>query len=121
MPTSTFRVLVVDEHPVVRQGVKALLERGLEGAEVSDAPNLQAAVAPGLAEALQQSWVPANPRASGLLNTALILCADHELNVSSFTARCVASAGSTPYAAVIAGLSALQGFKHGRQTERVAS
>src|SRR5262249_689372 len=32
-----------------------------------------------------------------LLRAALILCADHELNVSAFTARCVASAGSTPY------------------------
>jgi DNA-binding NarL/FixJ family response regulator len=38
-------VLVVDEHPVVRQGVRALLERGLEGAEVTDAPSLQAAIA----------------------------------------------------------------------------
>ena len=44
MPTPTLRVLVVDEHPVVRQGVRALLERGLEGAEVSDAPSLQAAL-----------------------------------------------------------------------------
>ncbi|MFL5841644.1 MAG: response regulator transcription factor [Thermoleophilaceae bacterium] len=45
MPTSTLRVLVVDEHPVVRQGVRALLERGLEGTEVSDASSLQAALA----------------------------------------------------------------------------
>ena len=44
MPTPTLRVLVVDEHPVVRQGVRALLERGLEGAEVSDAASLQAAL-----------------------------------------------------------------------------
>jgi DNA-binding NarL/FixJ family response regulator len=44
MPPATFRVLVVDEHPVVRQGVRALLERGLEGAEVTDASNLQAAI-----------------------------------------------------------------------------
>jgi DNA-binding NarL/FixJ family response regulator len=44
MPTSTLRVLVVDEHPVVRQGVRALLERGLEGAEVTDAPSLAAAL-----------------------------------------------------------------------------
>ena len=36
MPTSTLRVLVVDEHPVVRQGVRALLERGLDGAEVTE-------------------------------------------------------------------------------------
>src|SRR5437762_12488269 len=44
MPTSTLRVLVVDEHPVVRQGVRALLERGLDGAEVTDAPSLQSAL-----------------------------------------------------------------------------
>jgi DNA-binding NarL/FixJ family response regulator len=44
MPTTTFRVLVVDEHPVVRQGVRALLERGLEAADVTDAPSLQAAL-----------------------------------------------------------------------------
>jgi DNA-binding NarL/FixJ family response regulator len=44
MPTPTLRVLVVDEHPVVRQGVRALLERGLEGAEVTDAPSLQHAL-----------------------------------------------------------------------------
>jgi len=44
MPTSTLRVLVVDEHPVVRQGVRALLERGLEGTEVTDAPSLQSAL-----------------------------------------------------------------------------
>jgi DNA-binding NarL/FixJ family response regulator len=44
MPTTSFRVLVVDEHPVVRQGVRALLERGLEKAEVTDAPSLQSAL-----------------------------------------------------------------------------
>ena len=44
MPNTTLRVLVVDEHPVVRQGVRALLERGLEGAEVTDAASLQGAL-----------------------------------------------------------------------------
>ena len=52
---------------------------------------------------------------------ALILCADHELNVSSFTARCVASAGSNPYAVVIAGLAALEGTRHGGASARVES
>jgi DNA-binding NarL/FixJ family response regulator len=37
-------VLVVDEHPVVRQGVRALLERGFDAAEVTDASSLQAAL-----------------------------------------------------------------------------
>lgn len=50
---------------------------------------------------------------------ALNLCADHELNISSLTARCVASAGSTPYAVVAGGLAALQGTKHGGHTARV--
>jgi citrate synthase len=72
-----------------------------------------------LAQALQQHWVPAQPEAVQLFDTAMVLCADHELNVSAFTVRCVASAGSTPYAAVIAGLSALQGMRHGGYTERV--
>jgi citrate synthase len=58
-------------------------------------------------------------RGTDLLRSALILCADHELNVSSFTARCVASAGSDPYAVVIAGLSALAGPKHGGSGARV--
>jgi citrate synthase len=68
---------------------------------------------------IQQALTPDDQTAADLFNAALILCADHELNISSFTARCVASAGSTPYAVVIAGLSALQGPKHGGYTERV--
>src|SRR3954454_5577776 len=44
MSTTTLRVLVVDEHPVVRQGVRALLERGFDGAEVTDAASLQGAL-----------------------------------------------------------------------------
>lgn len=72
-----------------------------------------------LGERLRQGWAQNDPQAAGLINSALILCADHELNVSSFTARCVASAGSTPYQVVQAGLAALQGVKHGRMTDRV--
>jgi citrate synthase len=75
--------------------------------------------ADGIAHALQEHWAPSESDAAKLLNAALILCADHELNVSSFTARCVASAGATPYAVVQAGFAALGGFRHGGQTERV--
>ncbi len=59
------------------------------------------------------------PAAAPLLRAALILCADHELNVSTFTARCVASAGASPYGVVIAGLAALEGVKHGGTTGRI--
>lgn len=72
-----------------------------------------------IAENLQAGWKPGDPMAAHIINMALVLCADHELNVSSFTARCVASAGSTLYAAVIGGLAALQGTRHGGNTERV--
>lgn len=67
--------------------------------------------------ALASHWGVAS--AAPLLRAALILCADHELNVSTFTARCVASAGATPYGVVTAGLAALEGVKHGGITARV--
>jgi citrate synthase len=72
------------------------------------------------AETLSRAWTGGDAFRP-LLDTALILCADHELNVSSFTVRCVASAGATPYAAVIAGLSALSGHRHGGVIERVST
>jgi citrate synthase len=72
-----------------------------------------------IAETLQRGWVPDDPWARRLLDAALIICADHELPVSTFVVRCVASSGATPYAAVTAGLSAMQGVKHGGQIELV--
>jgi two-component system, NarL family, response regulator DevR len=39
------RCLIVDEHPVVRQGIRALLERELPNVEVSDAPTAEVALA----------------------------------------------------------------------------
>ncbi len=71
-----------------------------------------------IAETLAAAWRTSKAQ---VLNAALILCADHELNASSFTARVVASTEATPYAAVTAGLAALQGYKHGRNTERVSA
>lgn len=56
-------------------------------------------------------------RRSHLINTALILCADHELNASTFSARVVASTGAHPYCVVAAGVAAIQGARHGGATE----
>jgi len=50
MPNGSLRCLVVDEHPVVRQGIRALLEREIDGAEVTDVPTPQAALAGGSAD-----------------------------------------------------------------------
>ncbi len=72
-----------------------------------------------IAVGLQQAWLPEQPDASRLLNATLIICADHELNVSAFTARCVASSGANLYAVVTAALSAMQGVLHGGVSQRV--
>jgi citrate synthase len=48
-----------------------------------------------------------------LIRRALVLLADHELNASAFTVRCAASTGLNLYDAMIAGLVALKGPKHG--------
>jgi len=53
-----------------------------------------------------------------LLRRCLVLIADHELNPSTFVARCIASTGATPYAAVVGALSALSGRHHGGETAR---
>ncbi|BAI76088.1 citrate synthase (plasmid) [Azospirillum sp. B510] len=54
-----------------------------------------------------------------LVRRALVLCADHELNASSFTARCIASTGASLRAAVVGGLCALSGNRHGATTTRI--
>jgi citrate synthase len=56
-----------------------------------------------------------------LVRMALVLCADHELNASGFTARCVASTGASLRAAIIGGLAALSGGLHGGTTMRIES
>jgi citrate synthase len=58
-------------------------------------------------------------RQEKLIQAALILCADHELNASSFTVRCVASTGASLHAALLGGLAALSGPRHGGVTVRV--
>jgi citrate synthase len=70
-------------------------------------------------EQLARAWRV--PDAGDKLRSALILCADHELNISAFTARCVASAGTNAYGVVIAALAALDGFRHGGTTSRIES
>jgi|SRR5579871_4029107 len=68
--------------------------------------------------ALQRVWASGAPSIGEVIRTALVLCADHELNVSAFTARCVASAGASPYDVVSAALAALKGHRHGGASER---
>jgi citrate synthase len=69
--------------------------------------------------ALARGW--RTPNAEKGVRAALIMAADHELNASTFVVRCVASTNANPYSAVVAGLSALQGSRHGGQTLQVAA
>lgn len=79
------------------------------GTEPRAAPlHLQCADAWGLGDA-----------AADQVRAALVLCADHELNVSSFTARCIASAGASLKAALVGALAALSGARHGGSTARM--
>jgi citrate synthase len=103
----------VRETHVVQTGWKIvrLLAHAATGIDAGRAP---------IERVLARAWkVPG--RGVEMLRAAMVLCADHELNVSSFAARTVASAGSTPYAVVIAGLAALEGPRHGGAGARVGS
>ena len=65
-----------------------------------------------------QAW-HLDRRAQDAVRAALVLSADHELNASSFVARCVASTGADLGKAVVGGLAALSGGLHGGMTEQV--
>jgi citrate synthase len=79
-------------------------------------------VAPGAAPVHEQVAGAFRLSAEGrdLVRRALVLCADHELNPSSFAVRVVASTGASPYAAITAGLAAIGGPLHGGLTERAS-
>jgi citrate synthase len=67
---------------------------------------------------LASSWCLHAPGAD-LVRRCLVLLADHELNASTFVARCIASTGATPYAVVSGALAALSGRRHGGASAQV--
>ena len=70
---------------------------------------------------LAAAWQVRNRQQMSLLRAALVLCADHELNASTFTVRCITSTGTHLFGAVAGGLAALAGPRHGGETVRVAA
>ena len=54
-----------------------------------------------------------------LIRRCLVLSADHELNPSTYVARCVASTGANPHAVVLAALCSFSGPRHGGYLFRV--
>lgn len=99
--------------PRVRHEIAAGLLRHNAALLVAQAPT-DAPVHRVLAEA----WHPGDDSFADLVRAALVVCADHELNVSAFAARVVASTGAHLHATVCTGLAALSGPRHGGATAR---
>jgi citrate synthase len=97
--------------PVMRAGRRVLLALVDEIAPSAHGPA-------SIAETLAMRLAPETASAARLIDSALILSADHELNASSFTVRCVASARAPLYDAIGAGIAALRGVRHGAASQR---
>ncbi len=105
------QALSLNPDSVARAGTRIirLLAAGFTGTLPTDQP---------MHQQLAAAWM-VDEAAADIIRAALVLSADHELNASAFTVRCAASTGAPPYAAVSAGLAALQGPRHGGQTAKV--
>jgi citrate synthase len=78
-------------------------------------PQAQEPAGPSIAARLwsRLTATPATPQGIHALNAALVLLADHDLAASTIAVRVAASTRANPYAAVSAGLGALDGPLHG--------
>lgn len=100
-----------------------LLRQALEVLAPDAAGTPAPAPPPPLHRALARRWLgpEAGEAAADLLRRALVLCADHEFNASTFTARCIAGTGASIHAAVAGAIAALRGPRHGGTTAQVAA
>ncbi len=94
-----------------RAGARVLTSMAMQVAE--------AQISASIATAVADRWAPGVPNAERLIDAALIISADHELNPSSFTVRCVAATGAPLYDAIGAGIAALRGTRHGASSYRI--
>lgn len=103
--------LDVSEHAVARSGSRLVpaLAAAVTGAMPTNAP---------VHRQLADAW-SLDEDAADLVRRCLVLAADHELNASTYVARCIASTGASPYAAILGALGALSGPRHGGETSKV--
>ncbi|MEC7524843.1 MAG: citrate synthase family protein [Myxococcota bacterium] len=103
----------------LRHGATAALEHARARRLVTAlaAAASQVEVKGSIAEAVARGL--AHERHAARVNAALVACADHELNVSTFAARVTASSGADLYACVGAALYAFSGPKHGAASLRL--
>ena len=99
--------------PRVRHEIAATLLRHNAALLVAQAP-----FAGPVHRLLAHCWKPDDEVFAELVRAALVVCADHELNVSAFAARVVASTGAHLHGTVCSGLAALSGPRHGGATAR---
>ena len=93
----------------VGQRLTTALVASLTGKRIrSDAIHLQ----------LAKDW-RLSAEGADLVRRCLVLSADHELNPSTYVARCVASTSASPYAVVLAALCSFSGPSHGGHLLRV--
>lgn len=78
--------------------------------EIRQPPTKNSSIAEAIATGLR---LEEHAEAIDLINVALVSCADHELNASTFAARVAASTGADLYACILGGLSAFSGHRHG--------
>ncbi|NZA27638.1 citrate synthase [Luteimonas sp. SJ-92] len=97
----------------VRREIAALLLRQNAALLVAERPSPHPIHA-----LLARCWKSRDAAFADLVRAALVLCADHELNVSAFAARVVASTGAHLHATACSGLAALSGPRHGGATAR---
>lgn len=100
------------------RGVIPLLAASL-AADLTE-PALRRALDAGTVARVAACALGLDASAAPLLDRALVLLADHELNASSFTARVAASTDADPYACLAAALATLSGPRHGRASDEVA-
>lgn len=109
------------DHPSWVEDRSAMLETGVRVLRLLAAAVTARPPSPlPIHEQLAVAWrVPADR--VPVLRAVLVLLADHEFNASAFAARVVASTGANLYGAIMAGLAALNGPRHGGATRRVAA
>lgn len=78
------------------------------------------ALTAGSVSAIAARALGLDDHAAPLIDVALVVLADHELNASSFTARVAASTGADPHACIAAALATLSGPLHGSAAESIA-
>lgn len=89
--------------------IESLPSRARHGPRASFAARLWSHLSP----------LPPSRARTSALNRALVLLADHELATSTLAARVAASTRADPFAVVIAGLAAANGYLHGKAASTI--